>query len=772
VSMLFSPLMAINPNQLPSGGKFTHGTSGSISSPYLNGGKNTIDVIGKTPGNNHVIQWGGGFSIGKNAQVNFKGDGQHNYLNIAHGTSKSTIEGVLNAKGNNVFLINPNGVIITKTGTINANRFVASTSSMGDEDIQKFAKMQKFDDGLTFSPVFKPQKAGNVVNMGNINANDVTLQGNKVVLDADTNWDKEHNGIKFGKVNAENINLQGNEVYVNVAGVNADKIQSINVDAKTKGSMYLNASGYYYNPDSFKVFNKISKKNGNFKVDKYVGIGSVQDWWYFAKGWNENKEGFRDTANEYRLTNDIDFKASNGQNYANYCIDGYGCTNMIVGFNGDSAFTKTFDGQGYTLKNINIDTTGLVNNKSDIYVGIFGIADGAKFKNINVDYMGGGIKHSNNKVHQLDFIGGFIGRSSKSNFKNISLKDIYIKAANTRTIGGFIGDITGGSIAEGIYLDNIKLYAKNSRFFGGFEGMGHSAYIKDIYLNKIYIKGENIFLLGGFSGYAGANYENIILNNITSSHSGDYVNLGGFAGDGFGNFNNIFLKEINICFKGNSIIGGFMGKAAANGLEMEIENIFLQDIDIINKSESHNYIGGFIGFNDRTSIYSSNIVLDKLYIDSKKNGYTGGFIGYYETDSYSFYPSEFKNIFIFFKENTKISSGQVGKFFGKIEKESIKSLSNIHIYHHENDLTNATADQDYWGDTADKIQIHTYNDSNKDEVYKDFQDKANTISKPMLPIMPPPPKPSEDMNIPDVEDIKNETATLDENDLISDDIWD
>ncbi|MCV3388349.1 hypothetical protein L8U00_07700, partial [Campylobacter sp. IFREMER_LSEM_CL2256] len=123
--------------------------------------------------------------------------------------------------------------------------------------------MQEFADGKlafnTFSPVFKPN-GGNVVNMGNINAKNVTLQGNKVVLDADTNWDKEHNGIKFGKVNAENINLEGNEVYINVAGVNANKIQSINVDAKTKGSMYLNASGYYYNPDSFKVFNKISKK--------------------------------------------------------------------------------------------------------------------------------------------------------------------------------------------------------------------------------------------------------------------------------------------------------------------------------------------------------------------------------------------------------------------------------------------------------------------------------------------------------------------------------
>ncbi|MBT0816531.1 filamentous hemagglutinin N-terminal domain-containing protein, partial [Campylobacter lari] len=157
VSMLFSPLMA-----LPSGGKFTHGTSGTINT---NG--NNMNIIGN--GTNSVIQWGGGFSIGKGESVNFGGNSK-NYLNIAHGASKSMIEGVLNANGKNVFLINPNGVIITKTGAINANRFVASTSSMSDGDMTAFANMKNFNDGLSFSPVFKPQKAGNVVNMGNINA--------------------------------------------------------------------------------------------------------------------------------------------------------------------------------------------------------------------------------------------------------------------------------------------------------------------------------------------------------------------------------------------------------------------------------------------------------------------------------------------------------------------------------------------------------------------------------------------------------------------------
>ncbi|WP_261798049.1 two-partner secretion domain-containing protein [Campylobacter peloridis] len=143
-SLLFSPAFA-----LPSGGKFTHGTSGTITKPN----NTTMNIHGNKV--NSVIQWGGGFNINKGESVNFGGNSK-NYLNIAHGTNKSTIEGVLNASGKNVFLINPNGVIIEKSGTINANRFVASTSSMSNVDMWKFAKLNENQAG-NFSPVFKPQ---------------------------------------------------------------------------------------------------------------------------------------------------------------------------------------------------------------------------------------------------------------------------------------------------------------------------------------------------------------------------------------------------------------------------------------------------------------------------------------------------------------------------------------------------------------------------------------------------------------------------------------
>ncbi|MCV3374795.1 hypothetical protein L8V80_07755, partial [Campylobacter lari] len=671
-------------------------------------------------------------------------------------------------------------------------------------DMQAFADMKTLEQGAAFSPVFNPHKAGNVVNMGNINANDVLLIGNKVDIQGG-NINGKHNdnvsgdALKNPSGNIANkVHLVGNEVNILVDGIKSD---SIVASAYVKGFLQQSTTSYYNYGNNIGKLNFITQEYDNIdktnlgnkklvtkdKFEKHAIIGSDVDWWHFAKGWNEDKNGMRDFFSTYKLVDDIDFGGNQGkgkegkdwQNYANYCIDGYGCTNMIVGFNGDSAFTKTFDGQGYTLKNINIDTTGFVNNKSDIYVGIFGIADGAKFKNINVDYMGGGIKHSNNKDLGSDFIGGLLGYSVLSNYDNISLKNIQIDIAGSLYVGGIVGTKQGGN-SNNIYLYNIYITARGIRnTIGGFAGstIGNSNqdfFNRNIYLSKINLNGFDVSgRIGGFAGIVDfIDSENIYLNNITLNGTGTELWIGGFAGSFTANCNNIFLNNININFNnsGGSLIGGFAGDTLSIGEELKIENVFLQDIDIINKGESDNYIGGgFIGFNGRSPIYFSNIVLDQLYIDSKKNGYTGGFIGYYETDSDSFYPSEFKNIFIFFKENTKISSGQVGKFFGKIEKESIKSLSNIHIYHHENDLSNAIADQNYWNDfnngyVSDKINIHTYNNSNKDEVYKDFQNKANTISKPMLPIMPPPSKPTDPT---DPTDPSNPDVILDSDDVIS-----
>ncbi|EAK0980522.1 filamentous hemagglutinin N-terminal domain-containing protein [Campylobacter lari] len=716
VSMLFSPLMAIDPNKLPSGGKFTHGTSGSISGPYFdkNTGKNTIDITGKTQGGNHVIQWGGGFSIGNKAQVNFIGNDQ-NYLNIAHGTDKSTIEGVLNAGGNNVFLINPNGVIITKTGTINANRFVASTSSMDSKSMQEFA------DGKlaynTFSPVFKPHKAGNVVNMGNINANDVLLIGNKVLMQGYFNTKDK----TFNQVTAKNIHLVGNEVHADLATFN-DKA-NLAITAKDKGSLYLNATGYYYNP-SFKNFkyeaksytntqdelgNKITANhnNANFSNMKYVGIGSDIDWWHFAKGWNESEE-FRTNVlgNTFKLTNDIDFKGNQGkgvegkdwQNYANYCIDGLGCTNMIVGFKGDyyledstrtffrTTFTKNFDGQGYKLKNINMDITpDNIDNLLNGYIGIFGRADDATFKNINVDYMGGGIK-----AESFDFmlsVGGFVGHVRVGSFSNISLNNILDISATKQSID--------------IYM-------------GGFAGRSNIGTFTNISLNNIgNIRASTLpynYILSNVGGFIGemkdGTFTNISLNNIGNIISSNRE-AGGFAGlivDGA--FTNISLNNIGNIINNNGGAGGFAGRIDSG----TFTNISLNNIGNIRAS---NNLGDY--------------------------AHAGGFTGSIDTNNGGDGVVHFEKIYIYFSPDSKIEVTGGKTIAGKFNGSSFfgpATFSNIHIYHHKNDLNNATADKSYWGNTDDKIQIHTYNDNNQESVYKDFLSKANTIEKPEKPTPP------------------------------------
>ncbi|AJD01648.1 two-partner secretion domain-containing protein [Campylobacter lari] len=765
VSMLFSPLMAIDPNKLPSGGKFTHGTSGTIN---ING--NNMDIMGN--GKNSVIQWGGGFSIGNKAQVNFIGNDQ-NYLNIAHGTNKSTIEGVLNAGGNNVFLINPNGVIITKTGTINANRFVASTTSLQAQHFEEF-KAQ----GASFSPVFNSHKAGNVVNMGNINANNVLLIGNKVSIDGGNIHGKHNEGVGDDALKnpsgntANKVHLVGNEVNILVDGIKSD---SIIASAYVKGSLQQSTTSYYNYDNNIGKLNFIAQEYDNIdktnlgnkklvtkdKFEKHATIGSDVDWWHFAKGWNENKNNMRVFFDTYKLVDDIDFGANckngvcSGQNYANYWVD-LNCngvkqdnefTNMIVGYGG--SFTKNFDGQGFTLKNINIDTTQLDNKSGN--VGIFGSTINANFKNINVDYMGGGVK-ADNAFNVGGFVGLIQGRVSLSNISLNNISDISVNFGLGVSVGGFVGRSVDGYF-KNISLDKINSIYNNSGIYhgedgtlfivggiGGFVGSNNDGSYSHISINdidKINGGSESWSEIGGFVGEdEGGSYSHISINDIDKiSGGGNNNDVGGFVGRSVdGSFKNISLGEIIELTKGFQALGGFVGQS----VDGSFSNISLNNIGNISNSI---YSGGFIGWG---SGYFNNISLNNIGNISGKA--SSGFIG-----KIYFGRVNANNIYIYFRPSAVIKSDefQHGKFIGKFDYAGDITFSNIHIYHHEKDLTNATADQAYWNDfnkngyVSDKINIHTYNDNTQESAYKDFLSKANTIEKPSKPTDPTDPNDSD-----------------------------
>ncbi|EOJ2115565.1 filamentous hemagglutinin N-terminal domain-containing protein [Campylobacter jejuni] len=206
LSLVVGSLLFIQSYALPSGGKFTHGTSGSIS---VSGG--TMNISGSKT--NSVIQWGGGFNIANGETVNFKGNG-YNYLNIVYGSKSSHIDGTLEGGTNNIFLINPNGIVVGKDGSINANRVFLSASSIGDKEMKEFAKDGKISafEGnplTTASPVIK-SNAGNVINLGTITA------GERVVMVGNQVSNMKYGSTDYGKFIFTNKKEQSNTVYLDV----------------------------------------------------------------------------------------------------------------------------------------------------------------------------------------------------------------------------------------------------------------------------------------------------------------------------------------------------------------------------------------------------------------------------------------------------------------------------------------------------------------------------------------------------------------------------
>ncbi|HBK1946260.1 TPA: filamentous hemagglutinin N-terminal domain-containing protein [Campylobacter jejuni] len=206
LSLVVGSLLFTQSYALPSGGKFTHGTSGSIS---VSGG--TMNISGSKT--NSVIQWGGGFNIANGETVNFKGNG-YNYLNIVYGSKSSHIDGTLEGGTNNIFLINPNGIVVGKDGSINANRVFLSASSIGDKEMKEFAKDGKISafEGnplITASPVIK-SNAGNVINLGTITA------GERVVMVGNQVSNMKYGSTDYGKFIFTNKKEQSNTVYLDV----------------------------------------------------------------------------------------------------------------------------------------------------------------------------------------------------------------------------------------------------------------------------------------------------------------------------------------------------------------------------------------------------------------------------------------------------------------------------------------------------------------------------------------------------------------------------
>ena len=135
---------------LPTGGTVAQGTA-SIGA--ASGGQMTVSQTSSRA----VINWTG-FSIGSGGQVTFNQPSASSaILNRVTGSQASQLAGSLSANGQ-VFLVNPNGVEISGTGSVDASGgFLASSLDVSDADFM--------NGTLSFSGA---STAGSVVNQGSI----------------------------------------------------------------------------------------------------------------------------------------------------------------------------------------------------------------------------------------------------------------------------------------------------------------------------------------------------------------------------------------------------------------------------------------------------------------------------------------------------------------------------------------------------------------------------------------------------------------------------
>ncbi|MEN7538760.1 MBG domain-containing protein [Aurantiacibacter flavus] len=113
-------------NDLPTGGEVA---AGSVTIGTPSAGSMAITQNSDRA----VVNWTS-FSVGEGNTVNIaQPNAQSALLNRVTSDATSVIAGQINANGQ-VFLINPNGIAITKTGTVNAAAFTASTLDISDRD--------------------------------------------------------------------------------------------------------------------------------------------------------------------------------------------------------------------------------------------------------------------------------------------------------------------------------------------------------------------------------------------------------------------------------------------------------------------------------------------------------------------------------------------------------------------------------------------------------------------------------------------------------------
>ena len=205
----------------PVGHEIVKGGASVTYSDAENGGINTSITSNTT---NNIIDWQD-FSVAQGETVQFdNGDKTNNYMNVVTGANTSQINGAISG-GNEVYIINPNGVIFGETASVDVGSLYASTRGVTDAMKEAIEA-----DGSTMESVINTASAGvatDVVNMGSITANKVVMEGQNIRFYSDNVTST--NGVVFKADAADNG-------YVHVGNSDGSEVTDYSSEILTSGS--------------------------------------------------------------------------------------------------------------------------------------------------------------------------------------------------------------------------------------------------------------------------------------------------------------------------------------------------------------------------------------------------------------------------------------------------------------------------------------------------------------------------------------------------------
>lgn len=394
--------------QLPQGGNFVAG-GGTIGAP--SNGQMTITQNTQ----NGVIKWDS-FNVGANATVNFeKGESYNggdrfntlNYVNQANGMSQ--IYGAISAAEGNIYIVNPAGVEISNSAQINVGSLYVSNRNMTD-DVLKGVNDSTDITKLIQSQAMNENPDAVLMSLGNINATNVTFEGNRIVIDTERIKD-ESGDIKL---------------------VDIDNGQNITIRTTNENNVVIGYKGYDEDNNAYNT------QDVSYNVTKINDDGSTTAKTVKGYMWVEDVEQLQaigasaDTLDgNYALRNSIDATATKEWNSG-------------AGFNSigtkDKAFTGKFDGLDYNIFNLNI------NRGTEENVGLFGVVgEGAVINNVTL--VGGSITGQNN-VGAL--AGSVQGGAHISNITNSA------SVTGEKNVGGIVGESIGNDSQKTVYENLIN----------------------------------------------------------------------------------------------------------------------------------------------------------------------------------------------------------------------------------------------------------------------------------------------------------------------------